>query len=393
MAIFDSATIVCVNSPSQLRLCVFASAVACLVPCLSAEIRETRVYHGKKVQCIHGGLGSLGGRSCGIHGYTRVFTGTVRSVVDVGDTDKQLELIPDEVFVGDQSELTATVNQACLPEKEPEIRAGDRWLFYIRPKRYWDGKSPYIMSDGLEVSFDTPSKPVTEAEDDIATLRDLVGLTDKGILIGNVVRTGATTDNLNPTAVPNHRVVAKSWPSGTEYIAFTNLNGRFEVELPSGSYDVTAATEQGLRDAKPFTPRDIELQKGLTAHIGNADIRRRDCTDVDFSLSVDGRLAGRVTTNDGKPARSVKVAIVPVSPVHPQFTVDTDEDGHFEVGGRQPGQYLVGVGLLAPLDSAEWKSRVYYPGVRTRRGAKLIELGDGEWRTDIDFKLPGAITP
>ena len=39
---------------------------------------------------------------------------------------------------------------------------------------------------------------------------------------------------------------------------------------------------------------------------------------------------------------------------------------------------------------AEWKSRVYYPGVRTKEEAKIIELGDGEWRTDIDFTVPSA---
>jgi len=76
--------------------------------------------------------------SCGTQGYTRVFTGTVRSAVDVSDTEKRLELIPDEVFLGNTSELTATVNQECLAENQPEIQAGDQWLFYVRPKRYWD---------------------------------------------------------------------------------------------------------------------------------------------------------------------------------------------------------------------------------------------------------------
>jgi hypothetical protein len=27
------------------------------------------------------------------------------------------------------------------------------------------------------------------------------------------------------------------------------------------------------------------------------------------------------------------------------------------------------------------------PGVGTREQAKVIELGEGEWRTDIDFRL------
>jgi hypothetical protein len=105
-----------------------------------------------------------------------------------------------------------------------------------------------------------------------------------------------------------------------------------------------------------------------------ANVGRRDCTEVDFSLKVDGKLAGRVTTEDGKPARFVKVAIIPISPVHPQLTADTDEDGHFEVGSRQADQYIVGVGILAPFASAEWKSRVYYPGVPAREQAKVIEI-------------------
>jgi hypothetical protein len=188
--------------PRKWRLPIFFLAVTCLVPSLSAEIRQTRVHHGKKAQCIHGGFSMIGGgRVCGPQGYARVFTGTVQSAVDVGDTDKRLELIPDEA-------------------------------------------------------------------------RHLAGLTDQGILTGSVVRIGATRNNLNPTAVPNHRMVAKSRPSGPEYAAFTNLKGRFEFELPPGTYDVTAAREQGLRDAEPWTPRVIELGDGLHPHIGNADIRR-----------------------------------------------------------------------------------------------------------------------
>ncbi len=374
--------------PQKWLLLLFVFAVACLVPILAAETHD--VSHGKKGGCHMLLSGSsfeqLNGPSwyCGTQGYTRVFTGTVRSAVDISDTEKRLELIPDEVFLGDASELTATVNQACLSENEPDIKTGDKWLFYVRPRRYWDRETRLANTDGLEVAWDSPSKPASEAEDDIAILRHLAGLTDKGILAGTVVRIGATVDTLNPKAVPNHRVVAKSLQSGTEYTAFTNMDGHFELELPPGSYNVTASTEQGLREAEPFMPTAIDLEYGFG---GNAHVRPRDCTEMAFRLLADGKLAGRVATADGRPASFAKVAIVPISPVHPQFTVDADENGHFEVSGRQPGQYLVGVGLMAPFDSAEWKSRVYYPGVPTREQAKVIELDVGEWRTDIDFQL------
>lgn len=346
--------------------------------------------HSKKGGCYIDLNGSsherLNGPSwyCGTNGYTRVFTGTVQSVIAVSDTEKRLELIPDEVFLGDTSELTATVNQECLAENEPDIKAGDKWLFYVRPKGIWNRETRLVNTDGLEVAWDSPSKPVSEAEDDIATLRHLAGLTDKGILAGNVVRIGPTVDTLNPTAVPNHRVVATNVQSGTEYTAFTNLNGHFEFELPPGAYDVNASSEQGLRDPNPIKPTAIDLEYGFG---GNAHVRPRDCTEMAFRLLTDGKLAGRVTTADGRPASLAKVAIVPISPVHPQFTVDTGENGYFEVSGRQPGQYLVGFGLLAPFDSSEWQSRVYYPGVPTRERAKVIELDVGEWRTDIDFQL------
>lgn len=363
-------------------------SITFFIPFVCGETRDAS--HEKKGQCpAHIGPGNeslnAASWSCSTQGYMRVFTGTVKSVVNISDTDERLELIPEEVFLGDTSELTATVNEACLPENEPEIQAGDKWLFYVRPKRYWDPETRLVNTDGLEVAWDGPSKPVSEADDDIAVLRHLAGLSDKGILTGTVVRIGPTFDALNPTPVPNHKVVAKSVQSGTEYSDFTNVNGHFELELPPGSYDVTASTKQGLKDAEPFTPNPIEVAYGFR---GNAHVRPRGCTDMAFKLLVDGKLGGRVTTSDGRPASFVKVDVVPISPVHPQFTVDADENGYFEASGRQPGQFLVGVGLLAPLDSDDWKSRVYYPGVRTREQAKVIELDVGEWRTDIDFSLP-----
>ena len=273
------------------QLVAILLSITCFTPSICGETRD--VSHGEKGKCIvrinSPGNERLGAPSWSCtQGFTRVFTGTVESATDVSDTEKRLELIPDEVFLGDASELTATVNPACFPDNEPEIQTGDRWLFYVRPRWHWDKETLLPKSDGFEVAWDSPSKPVSEAEDDIETLRHLAALTDTGILIGRVVRIGPTFDALNPTAVPNHKLIAKSVQSGTEYAAFTNMNGRFELELPPGSYDVTASTEQGLRDADPF----------------NAYISARGCTEMAVRLLVDGKLAGRVTKGDGRPASS-----------------------------------------------------------------------------------------
>lgn len=81
-------------------------------------------------------------------------------------------------------------------------------------------------------------------------------------------------------------------------------------------------------------------------------------------------------------------AQTPFSSAGEVLTTITDGLGHFEVGGRQPGSNLVGVGISVLIGSLKWQSRVYYPGVATKDPAKLVDLDHGEWRTDIDFKLP-----
>ncbi|MGO9303284.1 MAG: carboxypeptidase-like regulatory domain-containing protein [Candidatus Korobacteraceae bacterium] len=334
------------------------------MPTLSAIITEIREYHGKKFECSYSGIWAFG-MGCGIESYARVFTGTVISAVEISDRDKRLRLAPEEVFLGDPaSEVTAITNQACL---RTEIKAGDKWLFYLNRDR---------KTNELILSFGSPSKPIAEAQQGIATLRHLVRLADSGIFTGTVTRSVRPMVPFKAVPVPNRKIVAKRVSDGTEYSAFTDGNGHYELEVPPDSYRLTANTEPGLWG-----------QEGKTF------VWKRNCTNVDFLLRTDGRLSGRVTTADGKPAKHVQVAIVPVSPIGPQFSVVTDEQGHFEVEGRQPGSYLVGVGLLAQYDSPEWKSRVYYPGVSTKEEAKTIELGEGEWRTDINFKLSSSAAP
>jgi hypothetical protein len=160
------------------RLLPFISLFLCVVPHLSAIVVEGRMYHGKQVQCVHGGAW-ISQRNMGAYSRARlykeqVFTGTVQSAVEISSTDKRLQIIPDEILFGDVArEITATVNQACLPENLPEIKAGDKWLFFLRTKQYLHpaANPPYITTDGLMVDFESPAKPVSLAEYDICNLR------------------------------------------------------------------------------------------------------------------------------------------------------------------------------------------------------------------------------
>jgi hypothetical protein len=180
------------------------------MPLLSAVIFEQREYHGKKITCAYSGIIGFP-RQCGTQGYSEVFTGTVRSPVDVGDTDKRLQLSPDQVFFGSPAaEVTATTNQACL---RPEIKAGDKWLFYL----YRDEKS-----DTLRMGYGGRSKPITQAQRDIDTLRRSRKPSSSGIITGRVL------------GLPDHKVIAEPRFNGPKYTVVTDKDGNYELELPTG---------------------------------------------------------------------------------------------------------------------------------------------------------------
>ena len=168
---------------------------------LSALVAEDRMYHGTMVQCLHGGAW-IGQRNLGV--YTRAqiykelaFTGTVKSVVEVSFTDRRLQIVPDEVFLGDVSgEITATMNQACLRDNPPDVKAGDKWLFFVRTL-YRDA-IPYDVVD-----FDSPAQPVSLAQYDICLLRLRTDIDESCIVLMPVRR------HVAPTFCPPWK---KAWP-------------------------------------------------------------------------------------------------------------------------------------------------------------------------------------
>jgi hypothetical protein len=262
-------------------------AVSCLATSLYAQVVVIREYHGKRVMCAYSGLRGVA-KLCGTEAYTRVFTGIVKSSAEVGETDKVLQIVPDEVFVGDSSDATVTAIQACL---NTDIQVGDRWLFYL-------SRDP--ESDKLILSYDGPSKPIIEAEDDVSMLRSLGRLTDKGIIIGTIERLGES-DDAKPTPLVNHKVVARNVKTGDEYSAYTSEGGHFKFELPVGQYDVTPASEYGLVEVEGF---DSMLK-------GSIPVEKQRCWEHDFDvkpaesflLPNNGSNSGRVRSPDENPPR------------------------------------------------------------------------------------------
>jgi hypothetical protein len=344
-----------------LALTILATTIWAAPSC-SSQIIEERQYRGKTITCMLSGLQGWG-NPCGTDGnYAYIFVGAVLSATEISEKEKRLQITPQEIFLGEPtSQLAVTTNQgACLPE----ILPGDQWLFYL----WRDDKSKELLLD-----YESPSSPIAEAQPAISKLRRLAAMADSGIIQGYVTRPVWHDDEkyLDNTYPPNHKVIAKHDSDGYEYSAVSDDDGHFEFEpLPAGSYHLSANTE-----------------KGLWAEEGPAKVHSQGCESFAFELHSDGEISGRVKSTDGKPFK-----------VHPWIDIKSeargelrtayaDERGYFDARGLEPGRYLVGIGIASEPNTPEWRDRVYYPGVRTKEKATVIDLGKAEKRANIDFQL------
>lgn len=348
-------------------------AVACVVPSLSGIVVESRQWHGQQIQCIHGGAWATRPKACGTldYEYERVFTGTVLSVTEISDTERRLEIKPKEIFLGDSKDnVTAIVNQACLTPNNPEIKAGDKWLFYLRTdKSFADGK-PTARNGQLEIPFDGPSKPLRQAREDVTQLRRLARMTDSGILSGNLLSFVIG----NERVILNHKIIATRQLNGAQYATVADKDGNFKFDpLPAGTYEVTADTAEGLWAGKSH----------------KLDVHSGECTLTQFRLQTDGIISGHLGSPENKPF-----------PIHPSVQIVSldderydsarvDTNGNFEARGVEPGRYVVGIGIKPGTGYfSDVPTPVYYPGVPTKEQATIIQLGRSEKRTNVNFELP-----
>ncbi len=173
---------------------------------------EGHDYHGKQIFCyIRGREGS-----CGIDdGYEAVFVGTVVSVAEIANSEKRLRLMPEEVFAGTVAgSLTVTTDQGgCFGD----FQAGDKWLFYFQR----DTKTKSLL-----LKYNSPTRPIADAQPQIEILRRMAQLTDSGIIMGQLTEP-IWNDNKWETSIPlaDHKIIAKQQVNGREYAAFTDNDG------------------------------------------------------------------------------------------------------------------------------------------------------------------------
>jgi len=336
-----------------------------LLLCLGAAGAQivTIIRNGdKRFACMHTGLTS-DLKDCGVKAdwYTYVFVGSISSVVPAANDEKELQIHPEEIFRGNPpSPLTALTSQAaCLPK----LAVGDRWLFYLRK----DKDKPIVLD-----YYGNDSLPVADAKEQIATLRRLETIGDRGILRGNVWR----GDDIHGEPVGHARVVATSETGNLRFVTTSNASGRYEFPpLPARFYKIT------VHRAGSFRPEDTSV-----------DVSRGSCWDVTLTRYPHARIAGHVRHPDDSPVTGAQALLISLDESW-WSSQQVGANGYFLYESLRPGRYVIGVRLESTSPDQSSSSppppaSLFYPGVQNRSAAAAIVLRTDEKRDNIDFTIP-----
>src|ERR1700736_2994637 len=248
----------------------------CCCSAAKAQIIMLKQDGDKTIQCMHTGLSS-DLKDCGTQSdwYDYVFVGTISTVAPTKNGEKELHIIPDEVFKGEPNNplIALTSQGACFPE----IRAGDHWLFYLR------GGNPIALD-----YYGNISRPVADAQQQLETLRHLETIADNGILRGRV-KGGPFAQG---DAISNAHVIAHRATDDAQFIATTDADGRYEFQpLPPGKYKLTAD----------------DPTKSFRADESSIEVKSRQCWDLTLGRTPRAHLGGHVQHSDGSPAAQVEI--------------------------------------------------------------------------------------
>ena len=332
----------------------------------SAQIITLENVGDKTVACSRSGLTSSF-KDCGVRAdwYTYVFVGVISGITPVENDEKQIQLVPEEVFLGTPATtLTVLTSQAdCMRE----FKVGDRWLFYLRKVEGEPIVLDYYGNDSL---------PVADAQNQIGTLRRLEKIGNVAILRGQVVR----GELFSGDAVPNAQITATRQPDGRQSFCVTDPDGRYEFPpLTPGKYKIT------VQPVASYQPDDSEV------HLTSGT-----CRDITLYRSPHAKIGGHVRRSDGTPAANVAVVLIR-SDNSAYQTTQTDRDGYFVFDSQEPGKYVLGLNSPA---SPDWfdgagagagvripPASTFYPGVANRSSALAIRLATDEQLEGLDFMV------
>jgi hypothetical protein len=173
------------------------------------------------------------------------------------------------------------------------------------------------------------------------------------------------------------RVTAEG--GGTKLDAMTSSNGEFEMQaVPVGKYHLSISSPDYIEDQDRFPREDPVIKSG-------------SCEYQNLYVWPDGRIAGSLSDENGKPLSDVTVEAfardqrgeLGTSPIKVAVSA---ADGSYVIRGLPAGDFVIGVNGEKYDDTAPWPP-AFYPRTGNRDSAQWLHLDQGQRQAGIDLQL------
>jgi len=316
-----------------------------------------------------------------------VFVGTVQSISPLPEDGPPLrpgeyriprtlrvEFVAVVAFRGIQGPAMSVLTAGSGPACGYEFKQGKRYLVYAT--RTKDGTS-------LVTGICSRTRRLEDAGEDIRFLQTLTDAGPAGArLSGTIDHWERDLGTGQPRQYgPVADVLITAQRPGNAFEVSTDAQGRYELTLPPGKYDITAVPPAG------FSTRYLRQTIELT------DVRA--CAVVNFGMRFDGRIAGVVWSDAGEPVEGAHVEVMAVERVGGAGHIETLREasgagGAFEFIEVPPGRYVVGVDLTRRMDSKVIYPTTFYPDTPDPKRATVIQIDGGEAHQGLFLTVPPA---
>jgi hypothetical protein len=166
---------------------------------------------------------------------------------------------------------------------------------------------------------------------------------------------------------------------------FTDKNGVYEAyDLPPGKYVIEPEIPLNLKLS--FTSISFGDGRGRLS----LELKDKSCAGIDFYLTENTMISGRVLSPDGQPMRDVCVRLLQKDkPKDGSFLLDcTAPDGRFKIDEIVLGEYYLVANDDGVISSNEPFPLTYYPGVFEKEKATILNIASGDKLQDFDIHIP-----
>ena len=300
-----------------------------------------------------------------------VFVGTVGRTKQIDKTNYETTFAVGEVFRGKLGKTAVVASEwnggSC---DHGRYKAGEQMLVYAGG------------TGTLNVSTCSGTKPLDQADDDLAFLRGIASA--KTAMVEGVVR---FYDDSQAAGDGEPRANMEVRARGTKHATRTTADGTYRLELPPGTYTIELADPGPgiLALGSPSEPVALPVIGAWASH--------------NITLVWNSRIRGRLLDHTGKPAANVLVHALrgdedDLSSAGSSHgpSARTDASGNYEISRVPRGTYHVAVSVLFYLEVPV----TYYPGTSAREQARAIAITrPGAVVEHIDFRLcaPEPLAP